>query len=304
MWTWESTDSDDPSGQRYRYREGTTLFGPVSEHTYLTLRAKEPWKWKPLSRVRLFKPCGLYSPWNFPGQNTGVSSLSLLQGIFPTQRLNPGFPHCRQILSPAEPQGKPKNTGVGSRSILQRVFQTQELNQGLLHCRWIIYQLRYWGSPKRTISSKKKRLPSEYIQLSSVQSLSCVWLFETPCTAACQASLSITNSRSLPKLKSIESVKQSNHLTLCHPLLLLPSIFPSIGIFFNESVVHIRWPKYWNFSFSISPYNEYSRLMGLEHSVHPLGRTGGVTLQSKGFSRVFSNTTVQKHQFFGAQHSL
>ena len=112
MWTWESTDSDDPSGQRYRYREGTTLFGPVSEHTYLILRAKEPWKWKPLSHIRLFKPYGLYSPWNFPGQNTGVSSLSLLQGIFPTQGLNPGFPHCRQILSPAEPQGKPKNTGV------------------------------------------------------------------------------------------------------------------------------------------------------------------------------------------------
>ena len=96
---------------------------------------------------------------------------------------------------------------------------------------------------------------------SSVQSLSRVRLFATPWTAACQASLSITNSRSLLKLMSIESVMSSNHLILCHPLLLLPSIFPRIRIFSNESVLHIRWPKYWNFSFSISPSNEYSGLI-------------------------------------------
>ena len=83
----------------------------------------------------------------------------------------------------------------------------------------------------------------------------------TPWTAACQASLSITNSQSLLKLMSIESVMPSNHPILCHPLLLLPSIFPSIRAFSNESVLHIRWPKYWNFSFSISPSNEYSRLI-------------------------------------------
>ena len=97
--------------------------------------------------------------------------------------------------------------------------------------------------------------------LSSVQWLSCVRLFGTPWTAACQASLSITNSQSLLKLMSIESVMPSNHLILCQPLFLLPSIFPSIRVFSNKSVLHIRWPKYWSFSFSISLSNEYSGLI-------------------------------------------
>ena len=96
---------------------------------------------------------------------------------------------------------------------------------------------------------------------SSVQSLSHVQLFVTPWTAACQASLSITNSWNLLKLMSIESVMPSNHLILCHPLLLLPSIFPNIRVFSNESALHIRWPKYWTFSFSIIPSNEYSVLI-------------------------------------------
>ena len=95
----------------------------------------------------------------------------------------------------------------------------------------------------------------------SVQSLSCVQLFATPWTAAHQASLSITNSQSSPKPMSIESVMPSNHLILCHPLLFLPSIFPIIRVFSNESVPHIRWPKYWSFSFSISLSNEYSGLI-------------------------------------------
>ena len=99
------------------------------------------------------------------------------------------------------------------------------------------------------------------IPLSSVQSLSHVWLFVTPWRASCQASLSITNSRSLLKFMSIESVMPSNHHILCHPLLLPPSIFPSIRIFSNESFLCIRWPKYWSFSFSISPSNEYSGLI-------------------------------------------
>ena len=90
-----------------------------------------------------------------------------------------------------------------------------------------------------------------------VQSFSWVWLFATPWTAAHRASLSITNSWSLLKLMSRESVMPSNHLILCHPLLLLPSVFPSIRVFSNESAVCIRWPKYWSFSFSISPYNEH-----------------------------------------------
>ena len=97
--------------------------------------------------------------------------------------------------------------------------------------------------------------------INSVQSLSHVRLFATPWTAACQASLSNTNSRSLLKLMSIESVMPSNHLILCHPLLLPSSIFPSIRVFSNESVLLIRWPKYWSFTFSISPSNEYSGLI-------------------------------------------
>ena len=99
------------------------------------------------------------------------------------------------------------------------------------------------------------------VQFSSVQSLSCVWLFVTPWTAARQASLSITNSWSPPKPMSIESVMPSNHLIVCHPLLLLPSIFPSIRVFSNESALHIRWPKYWSFRFNISPSNEHPGLI-------------------------------------------
>ena len=97
--------------------------------------------------------------------------------------------------------------------------------------------------------------------MSLVQSLSHVRPLATPWTAARQASLSITNSRSLPKLMSIELVMPSNHLILCRPLLLLPSIFPSIRVFSNESALHIRWPKYWSFSFSISPSNEHPGLI-------------------------------------------
>ena len=97
--------------------------------------------------------------------------------------------------------------------------------------------------------------------ISSVQSFSCVRLFPTSWTAARQASWSITNSQSLFKLRTIESVMPPNHLIFCHPLLLLPSIFPSIRVFSNELILHIRWPKYWSFSFNISPSNEYSHLI-------------------------------------------
>ena len=135
------------------------------------------------------------------------------------------------------------------------------------------------------------------VQFSLDQLLSHVQLFVIPWTTARQASLSITNSQSLLKLMSIVSVMPFNHLTLCCPLLLLPSIFPSIRVFFYESVLCIRWPKYWSFSFSVSPSNEYSGLVSL-------GWTDWISLQSKGLSRVFSNTTVQKYQFFNAQLSL
>ena len=102
---------------------------------------------------------------------------------------------------------------------------------------------------------------NEHAYLKFTQSLSPVQLFATPWTAACEASLSITNSQSPPKPMSIESVMPSNHLILCHPLLLLPSIFSSIRVFSNESALPIRWPKYWSFNFNISPSNEYSGLI-------------------------------------------
>ena len=132
------------------------------------------------------------------------------------------------------------------------------------------------------------------MNIYSVQSLSRAPLFATPWIAVRQASLSITNSRSLFKLMSIESVMPSNHFILCQPLLLLPSIFPSIKAFSNESALCIRWSKYWNFSFSISLSSEYSRLISFRMDCR-------MFLQSKGLSKVFSNTTVQKHQFFGTQ---
>ena len=131
---------------------------------------------------------------------------------------------------------------------------------------------------------------------SSVQSLSHVQLFATPWTAARQASLSITNSWSLLKLMSTELVMPSNHLILCCPLLL-PSIFPSIRVFSNESVLRGRWPKYWSFSFSISPSNEYSGLISFRMDWLDL-------FAVQELWRVFSNSTVQKHQFFGTQLSL
>ena len=136
-----------------------------------------------------------------------------------------------------------------------------------------------------------------FSKFRSVQSLSHVQLLETPRTAAYQASLSITNSWSLLKLMSIESVMPSNHLIICRPLLLLYSIFPSIRVFSNESSLCIMWPKYWSFTFNISPSNEHSGWSAL-------GWTGWISLQSKGLSRVFSNTTIQKNQFFSTQLSL
>ena len=117
------------------------------------------------------------------------------------------------------------------------------------------------------VSSRSKGL------LSSVQSLNHVRLFATPWTAASQASLSITNSQSPPKPMSIESVMPSNHLILCHPLLLLPSIFPSNSVFSNESVLHIRWPKYWSFSFNISPSNTHPGLISFRLDVLAVQRT-------------------------------
>ena len=137
---------------------------------------------------------------------------------------------------------------------------------------------------------------TKVILKSSAQSLSCVQLFVTRWTAARRASLS-TNSQSLPKLMSTESVMPSNHLILCRPLLLLPSIFPSIGVFSSKSVLRIRWPKDWSFSFSISPSNEYSGLISFRMDWLDL-------LAVQRTLKSLLHTTVQKHQFFGAQLSL
>ena len=132
--------------------------------------------------------------------------------------------------------------------------------------------------------------------ISSVRLLSRVRLFATPWTAASQASLSITNSWSLLKLMSTESVMPSNHLILCHPLLLLPSVFPSIKVFSKESVLCIRWPKYCSFSFSISPSNEYSGLISFRMDWLDLLAVQGTL---KGLLQQHS----QKHQFFSTQSS-
>ena len=131
--------------------------------------------------------------------------------------------------------------------------------------------------------------------ISSVQSLSAVRLFVTPWTATHQASLSITNTWNV--LMSIELVMTSNHFILCCPLFLLPSIFPSIRIFSNASALRIRWPKYWSFSFSISPSNEYSGLIFF------LGLIVFISLLSKELSRVFSSTRVQKINSLVLRHS-
>ena len=138
----------------------------------------------------------------------------------------------------------------------------------LFHILLELYSSLKWTLDKSTPVSRSGRriifrvvIKFQWIAISSVQSLSHVQLFVTPWIAARQASLSITNSQSLPKPMSIELVMASNHLILCHPLVLLPSIFPSIRVFSNESALSIRWLKYWNFSFNFSPSNKYPGLI-------------------------------------------
>ena len=172
-----------------------------------------------------------------------------------------------------------KNTGVGCHALLQGIFPTHGLNPDLLHCRHILYHL----------STREAQL----IPLSSVVQLS---LFATPWTAALQASLSITNSQSLLKLMFIESVMPSNHLIFCHPLLLPPSIFPSIRVFSTRSILQVRWPEYWSFCFSISPSNEYSGLISFRMDWLDLLAVQG-TLKSL-FQHHSSKVSILQHLAF------
>ena len=179
-------------------------------------------------------------------------------------------------------------------SFIPQIFIKRQLY--IRHGSW------YWGvnSEQNNKSLPSKRLQSSvYFSHGSVQfssiAQSCLTLYDiTGCSTP--GPPSITNSQHLLKLMSI-MVMPSSHLILCRPLLLLPLIFPSIRVFSNESALRIRWPKYWSFSFSISPFSEHQDWFSSEW-------TGWISLQSKGLSRVFSNTTVQKHQYFGAQLSL
>ena len=129
-----------------------------------------------------------------------------------------------------------------------------------------------------------------------VQPLSCAWFFATPWTTVHPTPLSSSISLRLLRFMSTESVMLSNYLVLCHPLLLLPSMFPSIRAFSNELVLHIRWPKYWSFSFSNGP--------SIDQCWFPLGMTGLIFLLPKELSRVFSRITIENHQFFGTQPFL
>ena len=138
------------------------------------------------------------------------------------------------------------------------------------------------------------------LQFSSVQSLSCVWLFATPWIASRQASLSITNSWSLLKLMPMKSVMPSNHLILCRPLFLLPSIFPSIRVFPNESVRHIRWPQYWSFSFNINASNEHPGLISFRMDLLDLLAVQG-TLKSLHRHRSSKASILQRSAFFIVQ---
>ena len=160
------------------------------------------------------------------------------------------------------------------------------------------YWLRSWYVPNAKLDARD--MITIIVAPVPVQSLSCVRLFVTPWIVAHQASLSITNSRSLPKPMSIELVMPSNHLILCCPLLLLPSIFPSIRVFSNESALRIRWPKYWSFSFSISPSNEYSGLISFGMDWLDLL---AVSINSSALSFLYSPTLTSIHDHW-KKHSL
>ena len=199
---------------------------PAPDITSILQLTQESLPWSLLSQMAAGDPQHLHSFFQF-----------FMLSLCPEQRWQKYFPNWYSLLSLS--QINIWSSGRGIQTRCKGCFTN--LNKVIDH-----FSSKFWAFS---------------IVICSVQSLGCVWLFTTPWTAAWQASLSITNSWSLLKLMSIESVMPSNHLILCRPLLLLSSIFPSIRVFSNESVLCNKWPKYWSFSFSISPSNEYSRLI-------------------------------------------
>ena len=206
----------------------------------------------------------------------------------------------KDTLKRMKPQ-VPKLEEIFSNDICdKRIYTDTILNQQEKKFNWILSKILRKIFHQWRLSKDSGKLASEKMLNTichSVQLLSRVQLFTTPWIAVCQASLSIANSWSLLKLMSIELVMPSNHLIFCHPLHLLPSIFPSITVFSTESVLCIKWPNYWSLA------STSVLLMNIQ-DWFPLGCIGWISLQSKGLSRVSSNTTVQKHQFFGTQLSL
>ena len=214
---------------------------------YLLLHNKSTllkWNESLLSRVWLFVTQWTIQSMEFCRPEYRSYPLSLLQGIFPTKGSNPGLLHCRWILYQLSHKGSPRILVWVTYAFSSG--SSWPMNKGFLHCRRILFLKLF------------VLIGGEF---SSVLSLSHVQLFVTPWIAAHQASLSITNSQSSLKLTSIESVMPSSHLILCHPHLLLPPIPPSIRVFSNESTLHMKWPKYWSFSFSIVPSKEHPGLI-------------------------------------------
>ena len=215
------------------------------------------------------QPARLLCRQNFPGENSGVVCHFLLQEICPTQGLNPGLQYYRWILYHLSHKGSPQGVSFYSKSgiihpqhdgCIIRSFHLSFKPKASFK-NWERSFHRVWRKPEGLCNALSTCYLCIGAQFSSVQSFNHVQLFVTPRTTACQASLSITQSQSLLKLMAIQLVLPSNHLILCHAFLLLLSNFPSIRVFSNESVLHIRKPKYQSFSFSISPANEYSGLI-------------------------------------------
>ena len=219
----------------------------------------------------------------------GGSSHFLLKGIFPT------WVSCMASDAlPSEPPDKPREVIILHVVISFNAILSNHPPLSFSH--YVQKSVVYVVSPF-ALHAGWSVLSSKIPSVKFSHSVMSNWLFATPWTAVQQAFLSITNSQSVLKFMPIESVMPSNHLILCCPLLLPPSIFPSIWIFSNELVLHIRWPKCWSFSFSISLSNEYSGLISYRMDWLDL-------LAVQGIQRGFSITTVQKHQLFGAQLHL